>query len=334
MNSTEVQSTPKYHISRYETLITSFSSTYQLVDQNSRVLAVITGPPQDKADDKLGSWSEVVARVPNKLEAAAGKASFGAKDQHHRRGDFRVLAHGISFGGGPQSVGQTGNSPRNDEVLKELLAEKDIQRIAGFQNRVIFPRFISSLTNDSAELFRTYCFASWAYYSSTLNALLAWSAATFVNGFIQNFVNGCFASITINFGPRTVCYPHTDDANLSFGWCVITAFGNFDWRSGGHLVLWDLNIAIPFPPGCTILLPSALLAHSNTTIKPGETRYSLTQYTSSGVFRWVENGMMSDVTYQASLSKKARQTWKAEKGLRWVKGLTLFPVVNGETREF
>ncbi len=100
----------------------------------------------------------------------------------------------------------------------------------------------------------------------------------------MNWANSIFSCATFNFGPRTLCFRHTDSGNLPFGWCTITALGWFDPKRGGHLVLWDLKLIIDFPPGSTILIPSAILLHSNTAIAPGERRYSFTQYTSGGLF--------------------------------------------------
>ncbi|KAJ7828584.1 hypothetical protein B0H14DRAFT_2263384, partial [Mycena olivaceomarginata] len=85
-----------------------------------------------------------------------------------------------------------------------------------------------------------------------------------------------FAAVTFNFGPATITFPHTDALNLTWGWCAITALGAFDPRRGGHLVLWDLCLVIQFPPGSTILIPSAILWHSNVGIASEERRYSFT----------------------------------------------------------
>jgi len=57
-----------------------------------------------------------------------------------------------------------------------------------------------------------------------------------------------------------------DFGNLPYGWCAITSLGPFDPKRGGHLVLWDLQLVIEFPPGSTILIPSAVLQHSNIPI--------------------------------------------------------------------
>jgi hypothetical protein len=55
------------------------------------------------------------------------------------------------------------------------------------------------------------------------------------------------------------------------------------------LVLWDYGLAVDFPAGSTILLPSSVVIHSNTSIKEEEERFSIVQYAASGLFRWAEN---------------------------------------------
>lgn len=95
-----------------------------------------------------------------------------------------------------------------------------------------------------------------------------------------------FATLTFNIGPAACTVPHKDVMNLSWGWCAVTSLGAFDHTKGGHLVLWDLELVVEFPPHSTIFIPSAVLTHSNTTIGPTERRSSITQYNSSGLFRW------------------------------------------------
>ena len=112
-----------------------------------------------------------------------------------------------------------------------------------------------------------------ALYSNMLRKLLSYNKKL-----RQPFPNSVFANFTANFGPETVCFDHKDTGNLPGGWCVITALEEFDPKLGGHLVLWDLNLVIEFPPGCSIMIPSAMLRHSNTCIQPGKLRYSFTQY--------------------------------------------------------
>ncbi|KAJ7023915.1 hypothetical protein C8F04DRAFT_969588 [Mycena alexandri] len=74
----------------------------------------------------------------------------------------------------------------------------------------------------------------------------------------------------LQFRPHAITIPHLDFGNLAWGWCVITALGRFNPDCRGHLILEDLKLVICFPPGSTILIPSAnplmsSIAHSSST---------------------------------------------------------------------
>jgi hypothetical protein len=136
-----------------------------------------------------------------------------------------------------------------------------------------------------------------------------------------------FAAWTWNFC-TAVCRPHIDFGNLAWGWCAITALGHFDPDRGGHLILWDLKLIIRFPPGSTILLPSAIISHSNTPIQRGETRSSFVQYSAGGLFRWVDNQFMrkNDFAAQASDAEKLAQAERAK--TRWQDGIGMFSIID------
>ncbi|KAJ7661215.1 hypothetical protein B0H14DRAFT_3102670 [Mycena olivaceomarginata] len=134
-----------------------------------------------------------------------------------------------------------------------------------------------------------------------------------------------FAAATFNFGPRTVTFPHLDFANLAWGWCAITALGDFDPNKGGHLILWDLKLIIRFPPGSTIIIPSALIRHSNTSIQLHEKRFSFTQYTAAGIFRFIDNGFKSDEEVKVGGISEAEKAARLEaRKTRWVEGLKMY----------
>ncbi|KII83255.1 hypothetical protein PLICRDRAFT_73520, partial [Plicaturopsis crispa FD-325 SS-3] len=109
----------------------------------------------------------------------------------------------------------------------------------------------------------------------------------------RNFTNSIYPTLTVNFGPQTVCFDHTDSGNGPVYWCAVTSGGRFNPKLGGHLVLFDLKLIIEFPPGSTILLPSGSLRHGNIAIQPDEWRISLTQYCPGGLTRWVRYGFQT-----------------------------------------
>jgi hypothetical protein len=173
----------------------------------------------------------------------------------------------------------------------------------------------------------TGAFAMWApklydYYRSQLGLLFKAHSSL-----RRNFMNSVWTTITFNFGPRTVCYVHRDPGNLAFGWCAITALGRFDPKRSGHLILWDMKLVIEFPPGSTILIPSATLRHSNVRLQEGETRVSFTQYTSGGLFRWVENGFRTIADFVRQ-DKKGKQRADEVSKTRWEEGLKLFSTLD------
>jgi hypothetical protein len=138
-----------------------------------------------------------------------------------------------------------------------------------------------------------------------------------------------FPAATYNLGPRTITLPHVDLKNLAFGWCAVTALGDFNYIKSGHLVLWDLNLVIQFPPGSTILIPSAVLSHSNAAISDKEKRYSFTQYAAGGLFRFVDNRFR---TFKA-LSRQEQDERTAINATQWRRALSLFRIREDEPFE-
>lgn len=142
--------------------------------------------------------------------------------------------------------------------------------------------------------------------------------------FRRNLEKSPWPAATVNFGPWTITFPHTDPGNLAFGWCSITALGKFDFLLGGQIILWNLGLVINFPPGSTILIPSSVVMHSNTSIKPSEQRYSFTQYAAAGLFRWVSNGFCSDKTFLEKSTPQEIAEWRELRRTRWTEGLDMF----------
>ena len=60
------------------------------------------------------------------------------------------------------------------------------------------------------------------------------------------------------------------------------ALSDFNPDQGGHLVLWDLKLVIRFLRGSTVIIPSAMVKHSNASVNVYSTRYSITQYSAGG----------------------------------------------------
>lgn len=147
-----------------------------------------------------------------------------------------------------------------------------------------------------------------------------------MTGESRNFAGSIFACASMNFGPRVRSFMHRDPLNLPFGWCAITALGDFDPTKGGHLILWDLKLAVEFPPASTILIPSATLTHSNTAICGShESRLSFTQYSAGGLFRWVDNGCQTEPELMDSDKERHAQMLELKKTrCQWEMGLAMY----------
>lgn len=211
----------------------------------------------------------------------------------------------------------------NRLILMSLIASAGFQRLVGFTNCTFSSFYKERNLNIFSGMFECFAAKTFGLYRDNLNALFASSSKL-----VRWFGNSVFAGVSFNMGPFTITRPHTDNHNLAFGWCAITALGNFNPDRGGHMILWDLGLVIRFPPGSTILIPSALLTHSNAPIGDSEVRYSIIQYSSSGLFRWVYNGFKSDKEFMATATQAQKEQWEHDRKARWSSSLGMFSLWN------
>lgn len=202
--------------------------------------------------------------------------------------------------------------PDQVPILHRLLQNKDMLRISGYVNREG-----STLTSSgrhkasakSADAFKEFAPKLYDFYRVRMDELMESD-----EGLRPPYLDSVFACTAFNFGPQVVSTPHRDHLNLAYGWCSITAFGDFDHKAGGHLVLPDLKLAIEFPAGSTILIPSALFTHYNVPIGLQETRRSITQFSAGGIFRWINYGFQLKRVATAT-SVKGQKWWDKGEGL-------------------
>jgi hypothetical protein len=209
--------------------------------------------------------------------------------------------------------------------MNQVIRHKSFERFAGFGSSTSPDLLLASPRPHPPciEVLAAWYPKHHAYYGNRFDVALGHDPRL-----VRNYPSSVFASAAVNFGPRTVCFKHTDSANLPFGLCAITSLGSFDPTRGGHLVLWQCRLVIDFPPGSTILIPSAVVSHSNTAIGAGERRYSFTQYSAGGLFRWAEHGCKLDEAYYAGLTDEEIEEDKKANVERWEKGLSMFPFID------
>ncbi|KAJ7855147.1 hypothetical protein B0H14DRAFT_2353332 [Mycena olivaceomarginata] len=266
------------------------SLSIPIIDSTGRIIAVLGGMPSD-----VEGWQQVTNRAAQLMETQASKGLFSAEQLHHRRAQepYLQVSCGLSHGG--RTTGELCNNVANTKLTDGFLWDPSFRRLSGFANC----------------LFRVFAPLLYAFYEQQMALIATWKPML-----RWNFARSVFAACMFNFGPHAITVPHLDFGNLAWGWCAITALGSFDPDLGGHLVLWDLKLVIRFPPGATILIPSAIIRHSNVPVAPHEHRYSFTQYTAGGLFRWIRNGFQMDEAFElhATAAEKAA---RAEEAASW-----------------
>ncbi|KAJ7092020.1 hypothetical protein B0H15DRAFT_922121 [Mycena belliarum] len=256
----------------------------------------------------LVGWKATTDKAAALFATGGSQAVFSPAQLNHRRAQepYGSISRGNSHGGGQttrandeQEPGELCNNAVNTALTDAFLKEDCFKRLAGFAN-CLFAMFAPVL---------------FLFYRTQMAFIAQWRPSL-----RWNFARSVFAACTFNFGPHAITVPHLDFGNLAWGWCAITALGDFDPDLGGHLILWDLKLVIRFPPGSTVLIPSAIVRHSNVPVRPHESRYSFTQYTAGGLFRWISNGYKTDEAFGQSAT--------AEASTRWDEGVAMYSTID------
>ncbi|KAJ7023219.1 hypothetical protein C8F04DRAFT_970386, partial [Mycena alexandri] len=275
-----------------------------ILDAEGRIVAILLGTPDDP------DWPNVVEQAAKAMDRArriAHKRGAWRVGQVHRRGRHLPLFAGASFGGGQKRPGNLRNTKLFNYLVKELLHNKSIRRIAGFQS--------SGLALYAPKLYRYYC--------QILRALFEHHP-----DLIHTFDNSVFPAATFNCGDA-VAFDHCDFLNLVHGLCPVTSAGKFDHKLGGHIYLGQLRLVIEFPSGATAIIPSGCVDHGNTPIQANETRFSITQFAAGGLFRWVEYGFQTAKSLLAQAGGQVkRDAFDGVPGSRWQWALSLFSKVD------
>ncbi|KAJ7022856.1 hypothetical protein C8F04DRAFT_1272157 [Mycena alexandri] len=204
---------------------------------------------------------------------------------------------------GGTKPGNLCHTPFMRRLIRRLLRNKSIHRIAGFQSM--------GLALYAPKLYQYYCKFLRGLFQKHPNL-------------IHTFSNSVFPAVTLNCGDA-MTFEHCNIFNIVHGLCPITSGGHFNHVLGGHLYLRQLHLIIQFPSGATILIPSECLDHGNTPIQTGETRYSITQYAAGGLFRWAAYGYQSGKSLLAQPGGEAvKSVFDGVPGSRWKWGLNLF----------
>ena len=301
--------------------LTAHRTTHPIVDSEGRVIGLLTGHPQDAA-----GWLKVSKEAAEAIENSRANCTFTPEQKHHHRGAFPALPFSIYHGNGTQvsfccasprpAYPTSACRPQVTSTTARMLEswQTSSRRTAscgsqGIQKVHASPRCEGAWRLPSVDIFQVYFPRMYSCYQKSLDELTQRDPTL-----RRNFAGTPFAAGSINFGPKTECYPHRDWGNVSWGECVIAVLGEYDADVGGHLAFWDLGLVVRFPPGSLIFLPSALVRHSNTPVAPHEHRYSFAQYTPGGLLRWVGHGF-KPVPKGKELDEVQRKRWSDGLGM-------------------
>ncbi|KAI0031570.1 hypothetical protein K488DRAFT_7606, partial [Vararia minispora EC-137] len=227
---------------------------------------------------------------------------------HHRRGDYRCVQAGISYGGGQKAPAKmrNGRTTVHGRVAARLLANPDIRRLAG--------QLAGYFALSAPRMFK--------YYVETLSDIVEQQPE--LTDAIP-FDNAPWAAVTFNTDLEVWTKIHRDHLNLAAGWCAIYALGKFDHSKCGHLILHTFKLILEFPPRSGFLIPSASVSHSNSRVRRalGEWRSSITFYTAGGLFRFREYGFRTEKAFERQDPQGHRKMKQARDG-RWAEAVSLF----------
>ena len=279
---------------------------------------VAHGKPQNSPtyEKHLGEFTRL-------MDDASLNHKFEQKSLLHQRGAHPSVHFGTSMGKGTTEPCYS-ILHRNAEVIERLKASDALCHLAGYSDCKPFSFSPFSTHAPTAGVFSLWQPRLYEHYRGTLDSLYELRPQLRSK---RNFPgHSILPASTLNFGVAE-SYKHLDTLNLAYGVCTIQSAGNFDHQKGGQLILWDCKVAIDFPAGCTVLVPSAVLTHSNAVIQAGESRHSFTQYCAGGIFRWVDEGGETDQDIKKSNPERYAQL-RTQRAGRWKMGLGLLATVD------
>ncbi|KAH7867666.1 uncharacterized protein C8R40DRAFT_1178816 [Lentinula edodes] len=221
---------------------TWFRTPYPLIDPLGRVIGVLAGTPGS-------GYAEDLLRASDLILQEGKQAGLGAAAPNpHLRSSFPAYNCGITMGmGSPCPVAL--NPKALTVVLVRLVGHETVLQMAMYQNRA----------------FSIWAPRVYAVYEATQTRMYEELPTL-----SRNFPGSVFSAAAFNFGGNVWTYKHRDHLNWPFGWCAITALGRFDPARSAQLILWELKLVIDFPHAATILIPSAVITHSNTPVAEGD----------------------------------------------------------------
>ncbi|KAJ7983077.1 hypothetical protein DFH06DRAFT_977728 [Mycena polygramma] len=275
-----------------------FFSPTPLVDKRGRIIGVLVESPRENTD-----WNAVVAAATAAIDRVKPHVDYERLPMHGNTP--HSLRRGIEYyGWGATSQAQNLKHTSTDNLveLQSLQESAAIRDISRWQNTV-HQRFAPRLH---------------AYMRYTKDALMANDPAL-----RDNSTGGAFPAVEFFLG-NDESPPTLHDLDMMWAWRALTALGEYDSRWGGELILWEEKKVFRFPPGSTFLFPGTLVRYSFTQVRSGERQYSFSQYAQAGLYRYLENGFMSESVFDATAWRWQREARERVKDARMAKALGMY----------
>lgn len=297
------------------------SYTFVLADDTDAILAQCIGRPIDP------DWDAVNTGACSAMDYAFNRL-MGTPQRpiHGRRGVFPTLYTGYSYGGGQDvslfpfrgasyvsSLMCISKRPMNFDMGSQdnanaaswLCDNQYIRRIAHWASSKCLS--LCPILSHAKCCLAAYAFTSPKAFRAIDDALLDLEKNDL--SLKRPFLESIWPAVTFNLGHSVFTRLHRNFNNLIWSMCTIHALGSYDPKKGGHLILWDWKLVIEFPPGCTILIPSAEVAHRNIAVRKDEVLKSFTQYCAGGLIRWLRYGCRTEEQFE----KQDWESWRVMK---------------------
>lgn len=181
--------------------------------------------------------------------------------------------------------------PLKSGLAARLYEEPAIKKVIAHHDSKHFNQyFVFKFLNDILECLWTFAPRLAHRYYRLLSFLSKYEKAKKSSIYDLQPETDSFSAVTFNLGPSVSTELHYDSQNFGPGLCVISSFGNYNYKRGGHIILWEMGFVVEFPPYSTILIPSAVIKHGNIAVANDEERMSVTQYTAGALVRWAARG--------------------------------------------
>ncbi|KAJ7123798.1 hypothetical protein C8R43DRAFT_1135849 [Mycena crocata] len=265
-----------------------------LVDKKNFIMGVISAGPKGGEV----SWNGIITDAARDLARAYRRgtfADFGEKES--------VISLGIGFEDwpGPHNLRFVG--PNADE-MRNLQQSPALAAISDYHN----------------HLYRQFAPVSHSAVARSMDSLLSRKIAK------PAFSNSVFTTSQVRFCDVPSLSQKTFDSNF-LTMEAITSVGTYA-KARGHIIFFDDEGTVEFPPGSTALFPAGTKRFSFAPVAAHETRYLFRQFCHASVLRWLEKDGQGDTEFEHWASADQISVWEAKRASRGLTAIKNFSKLN------